>query len=178
MNIQHSFKINRCLKRTRTTILPASMTLISGAFASDLAREKRMANEISEAILDGEPIWLNAGLIRFLGIATQALEQPAKGSDHPAWAGLSSRLGGSGQSIAGGPGRGLEYPESADAGAGCLWGRGVPERLAMMQKAGNPLSEQIVVPDADHYFHDCRAPLLEVVSDWLARVSGAKDWVK
>jgi alpha/beta superfamily hydrolase len=52
------------------------------------------------------------------------------------------------------------------------------ERLGMLKKAGNPLSEQIVVPDSDHYFHDRGASLLEVVSTWLNRLSGSKGWVK
>jgi len=42
-----------------------------------------------------------------------------------------------------------------------------PERKALMDKAGNPKSRQIVVPEADHYFKDAGEPLLEAVAGWL-----------
>jgi hypothetical protein len=45
--------------------------------------------------------------------------------------------------------------------------RKAPERLAAMQKAGNPRSAQVVVPAADHYFKGRGQQLLEAVSDWL-----------
>jgi pimeloyl-ACP methyl ester carboxylesterase len=45
--------------------------------------------------------------------------------------------------------------------------RGAPERLAAMQKAGNPKSKQLVVPGANHYFTDEGDALLEVVGHWL-----------
>jgi hypothetical protein len=276
MNILHSFKINRQLKRAGALILLASMALISEAFASDLAREKRMANEIIEAILDGETVWLNAGPVRFLGIDTQA-QEPAKGNViilhgrgyHPDWTEVVNplRVGLAEQGwntlslqmpvLEKGAkyfdyvpifeealpriNAGIEYirehndlpivliahscgahmamewvrkfgDEIIDAYVGIgmgatdygqlmlepfpldgmkvpvldVYGAGefpavirmAPERLAMMHKAGNPLSEQIVVPDADHYFHDRGAPLLEVVSDWLGKLAGSKGCVK
>jgi len=40
--------------------------------ASDLAKEKRWADQVVDAILDGEPTWLNDGNSDFLGIYTQA----------------------------------------------------------------------------------------------------------
>jgi hypothetical protein len=45
--------------------------------------------------------------------------------------------------------------------------RGAPERLAAMQKAGNPKSKQLAVPGANHYFTDEGDALLEVVGPWL-----------
>ncbi len=45
--------------------------------------------------------------------------------------------------------------------------RGAAERLASIQKAGNPKSKQVVVPRADHYFSDQGDALLEVVGPWL-----------
>ena len=45
--------------------------------------------------------------------------------------------------------------------------RGAAERLAAMQKAGNPKSKQITVPGANHYFTDEGDALLEVVGFWL-----------
>ncbi len=44
------------------------------AQASDVLREKRLADEIVDAILDGEPVWLNDGERDFLGIYTEADE--------------------------------------------------------------------------------------------------------
>lgn len=48
-----------------------SNILLAGA---DLAREKRMADEIVDAILDGDPIELTAGDHQFMGIFTEADE--------------------------------------------------------------------------------------------------------
>jgi dienelactone hydrolase len=45
--------------------------------------------------------------------------------------------------------------------------RSAPERLAMLQRAGNPQSRQQVIPGADHYFSDAGQPLLEAVAAWL-----------
>jgi pimeloyl-ACP methyl ester carboxylesterase len=42
-----------------------------------------------------------------------------------------------------------------------------PERQAMMQKAGNTHSKQMVLPDANHYFTDKGAELTAVVVNWL-----------
>lgn len=40
-------------------------------------------------------------------------------------------------------------------------------RAQQMQDEGNTLSEQIVVPDANHYFTDMGDPLVEAVAKWL-----------
>jgi predicted esterase len=42
--------------------------------ASDLAKEKRWANQIVDAIVDGDAVWLNDGKSDFLGIYTEAEE--------------------------------------------------------------------------------------------------------
>jgi pimeloyl-ACP methyl ester carboxylesterase len=50
------------------------------AAAADLAREQRIDEQISDAILDGEAVYLQAGEQRFLGIYTKAGHQPARGA--------------------------------------------------------------------------------------------------
>lgn len=45
--------------------------------------------------------------------------------------------------------------------------RMAPERLAAIRAAGNPLSRQVVVPGADHYFNDRNDALLTEVVKWL-----------
>lgn len=45
-----------------------------------------------------------------------------------------------------------------------------PERLAMMNKAGNKLSEQKVLEEADHYFKDQDDKLTDVISQWLNKL--------
>ena len=57
--------------------LVLAMLFFSGqAFASepDYAREARLADEIVDVILDGDPVWLTAGEREFLGIYTEADE--------------------------------------------------------------------------------------------------------
>lgn len=70
-----------------------TQNLLAPALANepDLARESRMADEIVDAILDGEPVWLDADGTEFLSIFTEASE--AKGAViilhgrgfHPDW---------------------------------------------------------------------------------------------
>lgn len=45
--------------------------------------------------------------------------------------------------------------------------RMAPERLGMIKAAGNPLSKQVEVPDANHYFTDMGDPLLDEIAAWL-----------
>ncbi len=45
--------------------------------------------------------------------------------------------------------------------------RGAPERLSAIKKAGNKKSDQVTVPNANHYFTDQGEALLDVVSPWL-----------
>jgi pimeloyl-ACP methyl ester carboxylesterase len=277
MNILHSFTINDCLGRARLFLLMVSLALISDALGADLMREKRMAEEIQEAILDGEPVWLEAGPLSFLGIYTEALEEPLKANIiilhgrgyHPDWAEVANPLR-VGLAERGWNTLSLQMPvlkkdakyfdyvpifeealprinagieflhkqndlpviliahscgahmamawvrqhgdKAIDAYVGIgmgatdygqpmlepfpldsmkvpvldIYGAGefpavirmAPDRLRMMRKAGNPLSEQVVVPDADHYFHDRGDPLLDVISGWLSGVAVAKGWTK
>ena len=60
--------------------------------ASDLAKEKRWADQIVDAILDGEAVWLNDGASDFLGIYTEAGEDKGRAvivmhgtGIHPDW---------------------------------------------------------------------------------------------
>ena len=71
------------------------VTLLALSFnlqASDLAKEKRWADQVVDAIIDGEAIWLNDGTSDFLGIYTEAEEDKGRavivmhGSGiHPDW---------------------------------------------------------------------------------------------
>lgn len=60
--------------------------------ASDLAKEKRWADQTVDAIFDGEAVWLKAGQLKFLSIYTEAEEASDKGiivvhgtGIHPNW---------------------------------------------------------------------------------------------
>jgi pimeloyl-ACP methyl ester carboxylesterase len=60
--------------------------------ASDLAKEKRWADQVVDAILDGEAIWLNDGSHEFLSIYTEAGEDKGRAvivmhgtGIHPDW---------------------------------------------------------------------------------------------
>ncbi len=48
--------------------------LAFNSHASDLAKEKRWADQVVEAIIDGDAVWLNDGKRDFLGIYTEAEE--------------------------------------------------------------------------------------------------------
>lgn len=58
------------LKKLLTIIILIQLSQL--AFASDWQREKRIANQIVDAIFDGDPIMLKAGEREFLGIYTEA----------------------------------------------------------------------------------------------------------
>ncbi|MCG6872283.1 MAG: alpha/beta hydrolase family protein [Gammaproteobacteria bacterium] len=47
---------------------------LPGAWASDLAKEKRWADQVMENLFDGEAVWLQAGELKFLGLLTEAAE--------------------------------------------------------------------------------------------------------
>lgn len=60
--------------------------------ASDVAKEKRWADQVVDSILDGEAVWLKAGDHEFLSIYTEAEEESTKGmivvhgtGVHPNW---------------------------------------------------------------------------------------------
>jgi predicted alpha/beta hydrolase family esterase len=57
----------------RTLLL--SLLFLPSAHASDQAKEQRWAEQIVDALIDGEAVWLQAGDVKFLGIYTEA-EQP------------------------------------------------------------------------------------------------------
>lgn len=72
-------------------LLPAIL-VTSPAFASDLAKEKRWADQIVDAILDGEPLYLNDGQSDFLSIYTESEDSSKIGmivahgtGIHPDW---------------------------------------------------------------------------------------------
>ena len=45
--------------------------------------------------------------------------------------------------------------------------RMAPERLHLIQQGGNPLSQQVIAPGADHYFTGTSDQLIENISVWL-----------
>ena len=62
------------------------------AQASDLAREKRWADQVVDSIVDGDALWLNDGSHKFLGIYTEAADDKQRGAIimhgtgvHPNW---------------------------------------------------------------------------------------------
>jgi predicted esterase len=72
----------------------ASVVLLFGSnlWASDLAKEKRWADQVVDAIIDGEAVWLNDGKSDFLSIYTEADESNGKAvivmhgtGIHPNW---------------------------------------------------------------------------------------------
>ena len=85
---------------TGILIISATILTTTASRASDLQREQRLADEIVEAILDGEPITLSADNHDFLGIYTEPGTQPAQGAAiilhgrgmHPDWAQVAGPL--------------------------------------------------------------------------------------
>ena len=71
------------------------ITLLALSFnihASDLAKEKRWADQVVDAIIDGDAVWLNDGKNDFLGIFTEAEEDKGRAvivmhgtGIHPDW---------------------------------------------------------------------------------------------
>ena len=78
-----------------TTIRLLVITLAVLSFttqASDLGKEKRWADQIVDAILDGDAVWLDDGNSEFLGIYTEAVEDKGRAvivmhgtGIHPDW---------------------------------------------------------------------------------------------
>lgn len=72
-------------------------SITSSAFSSDLQREKRLADEIVDSILDGEPVYLNSGKHKFLSIYMESDIEKPKGAAillhgrgyHPNWKDVS-----------------------------------------------------------------------------------------
>ena len=74
-------------------LLVISLSLLSfNLYASDLDKEKRWADQVVEAILDGDAVWMNDGKSDFLGIYTEAEEDKGRAvivmhgtGIHPDW---------------------------------------------------------------------------------------------
>jgi pimeloyl-ACP methyl ester carboxylesterase len=74
-------------------LLLISLSLFSlNIHASDLEKEKRWADQVVDAILDGDAVWLNDGTSDFLGIYTEAEEDKERAvivmhgtGIHPDW---------------------------------------------------------------------------------------------
>ena len=54
--------------KIKIVLLLLLSSLTTSVFSSDLQREKRLADEIVDSILDGEPVYLNSGKHKFLSI--------------------------------------------------------------------------------------------------------------
>lgn len=75
-------------------------TILFSVQASDLAREKRLADEIVDAILDGEPVYLQDGKHNFLSIFMESEVEKPKGAViimhgrgyHPDWKDVAQPL--------------------------------------------------------------------------------------
>jgi pimeloyl-ACP methyl ester carboxylesterase len=87
------------IPRNRLFLMLLLLLPIAGP-ASDLEREQRLAEQIVEAILDGEPVTLQAGSLEFLGIYTPAETTDSRGAViilhgrgmHPDWAQVAGPL--------------------------------------------------------------------------------------
>ena len=79
--------------RSLFLILVGLVVLPGQASASDFAKEKRWADDIVDALIDGEAVWLTADQHKFLGIYTQTQDKNIKGAAivlhgigvHPNW---------------------------------------------------------------------------------------------
>ena len=82
------------------TIILATLLAACTGYAADLEREKRLAEQTVDAILDGEPVMLKAGNHEFLGIYTEAEPEVATGAAiilhgrgmHPDWTQVANPL--------------------------------------------------------------------------------------
>lgn len=78
---------------TRPAVALLLMLTLCGAHASDLEREARISEQIVDAIMDGEPVYLEADGRNFLAIAMPPEGTPARGAAlilhgrglHPDW---------------------------------------------------------------------------------------------
>ena len=74
-------------------LLVISLSLLSfSSYASDLEKEQRWADQVVDAIIDGDAVWLNDGKSDFLGIYTEAAEDKGRAvivmhgtGIHPNW---------------------------------------------------------------------------------------------
>lgn len=73
-------------------IFLAILTIVPG-YASDKAKEKRWADQIVDFVMVGEPVWLDTGKEKFLGLYAEAIGKKPKGAAlilhgfgvHPDW---------------------------------------------------------------------------------------------
>ena len=56
------------------TVLVVTLSNTMNVNASDLAKEKRWADQVVDSIMDGDAVWLNDGTSKYLGIYTEAEE--------------------------------------------------------------------------------------------------------
>ena len=77
---------------TLRLLLITLFMLSFNSHASDLAKEKRWADQVVDGIIDGDAVWLNDGKNEFLGIYTEAAEDKGRGviimhgtGIHPDW---------------------------------------------------------------------------------------------
>lgn len=60
------------MKTLRIFLITLAILTSSASAASDIDKERRWADQIVDALIDGEPIWLEADDNKFLGIYTEA----------------------------------------------------------------------------------------------------------
>jgi pimeloyl-ACP methyl ester carboxylesterase len=80
------------MNKLNAILILIMLAFSTGIQASDLAKEKRWADQIVDAILDGEAVWLNDGSSEFLSIYTEAEEDKGRAvivmhgtGIHPDW---------------------------------------------------------------------------------------------
>jgi len=86
-------RMNPSIKSILTTsLITLALTTSNACFASDLEKEKRWAEQISDSLLDGDATYLNDGKTEFLAIDTRADEPKDTGiiiihgiGIHPDW---------------------------------------------------------------------------------------------
>ena len=79
-------------KKLSNLLIIMILTFSASALASDLAKEKRWADQVVDALIDGDAVWLNDGSSDFLGIYTEAEEDKGRAviimhgtGIHPDW---------------------------------------------------------------------------------------------
>ena len=80
------------MNKLNSILIFTMLVFSTGIQASDLAKEQRWADQVVDAILDGEAVWLNDGNNKFLGIDTEAGEDKGRAvivmhgtGIHPDW---------------------------------------------------------------------------------------------
>ena len=80
------------MKLITQLLIAGLLTFSFNLYASDLEKEKRWADQVVDAIIDGEAVWLNDGKNNFLSIYTEAEEDKSRAvivmhgtGIHPDW---------------------------------------------------------------------------------------------